>query len=204
MTSDSSFSFAKMFKPGDGAALAILRDITQRQLRESETVKPHSWLYSGEAGYYLRHGRAFGGQPLPPQYEDCVGMATHCHVNSLAACRAHPELRYFTGYYLVSGQVGSHSWCVAPDGGVVETTFPTDIPAGTWVVPEADSRSRTPYMPPEYWAYFGLEFKLPFMESLIDTFGPYLPVLDPDCPFFEQMMTNPYSPDGFTPTPPSP
>jgi hypothetical protein len=204
MTSDSSFSFRSLIAPGEGAQLALLRDLTQRQIREHETVKPHRWLYMGEADYLLRSGRAFGGRVLPAQYEDVVGEPTRCHFNALHACHAHPELRYFTGFYLVSGQVGSHSWCVAPDGGVIETTFPTDTAAGTWVVPEPGSPSRTPYMPPEYWAYYGLEFKVAFIDSIIDTFGPWLPVLDPECPYHEQMMSHSYSPDGFTPTPPSP
>lgn len=206
---NEGFSFRDLIKPGEGARAAMEDELEMRHAREAMAHPKSHWLYTGPAGVVLIHGQFFTGSVLPVQYEGDVGPMTHCHLNAYMACKAHPELRYFTGYYLVAARVAEHSWCVDPDGRVVEVTFPTKNMVGAVVTPEAGSDERTPYMPPQFWSYYGLEFSVAFLDAVIDKFGPYLPVLDPECPYHEQMMTTWHStPDGFdvaaAQTPPTP
>lgn len=200
MKPDESFSFAGLIKPGTAHRHVLERQLQVQQARERER-KPPEWRYAGESDYLLRHGQWFTGRALPDVYDDTVGAMTHCHINSLEACEAHPELRYFTGFYLVAKEVGVHSWCVAPDGGVVETTYPTKgVEPGAITVTMPGSPDGVPYLGPEHWSYFGLEFKASFVRALIAEYGLYLPVLDPICPFHETAMRTRYSVDGWPTT----
>jgi hypothetical protein len=199
MSDNGGFSFRDLIKPGEGAAAALIRDLEARHIKESFNAKA-DWFYTGEAGILQMHGVTFKGQPVPDKYRDLIGPPTRCHFNALVAARDHPELRYFTGMYTVGRMVCQHSWCVDPDGGVVELTFPTeDIDPGTPVATQPGVPPERTYvwMPPEYWAYHGLEFKTSFVEALIEKHGFYLPVLEPGNPWHDQLMSTFYSPDGF-------
>lgn len=52
-----------------------------------------------------------------------IGRARECHENSAALVREDPTLVCHYGYALSDdGMWREHSWCVKPDGGIIETT----------------------------------------------------------------------------------
>jgi hypothetical protein len=52
-----------------------------------------------------------------------LGRARECHQNSAALVRQDPTLVCHYGYALSDdGMWREHSWCVKPDGGIIETT----------------------------------------------------------------------------------
>lgn len=195
MPADDSFSFGSLIKPGDAHRHAIMRELSTRAAREHGP-----WLYKGEASYIMAHGQYFQGRVLPDAHDDLVGEMTFCHRNALAAALERPELRYFTGFYMVGRQVGQHSWCVDPMGDVVEVTYPTKgLEPGAMTAETLDGFA-IPWLPPERWAYFGLEFDATFVSALLDRYGDWLPILDCDpplAPFHTDAMSHVYSPRGW-------
>jgi hypothetical protein len=182
------FSFRSLIKPGEGSRRAIQQDIQERTHRDPDG--PHAYL--------KRHGFTFSGRVLPEDYDDVVGPPTQCHVNSLKACLAHPELRYFTGYYTVGREVCEHSWCVDPDGEVVETTYPTrDVEHNARMARKEGGPSDFGWLPPDHWSYFGLEFDAEFVEALIEHYGLHLPVYSQHCPYHADFLSHPYSVHGW-------
>lgn len=148
-----------------------------------EQMVPGQW-YSGPGEMLKMHATYFNGRELPDQYKQLQGQPTRCHLNALHACEQDPELRYFTGLYAVNYDITHHSWCVDAEGQVVEVTYPTENPG-----PHARMGSR-PYgedgpvvptslgwVPPNAWAYVGLEFDVSFVRQWYDQTG-LLPLLE--------------------------
>lgn len=196
MKGNSGFSLRDLVKPGLGALTAMQRDVEERWRREAPS-KPPTWRYTGEAGILKAHGTFFAGHVLPDAYDDLVGPQTECHLNALAACEARPELRYFTGLYLVGQQVTQHSWCVGVDGKVVEVTFPTKGLEPNAIVAPSPGAYGVPWMPPDYWSYCGLEFDVRFVLAVIEHYGQWLPLLEPLNPYAGELYSTPYRPGGF-------
>lgn len=124
------------------------------------------YLYQGGgAEFLLKHGTFYPGRQLPEHYEHLMGQVSLCFFNSLEAAEAMPELQYCEGYvYTGHSYAFNHAWCIAPDGGVVEVTTPTD--------PESIKRycneEHLPFMPPHTWAYYGVIVAAPFMRAVVD------------------------------------
>lgn len=188
-------------------ALEVHRD----QMQQTLPYKGHR--YQGMADLLLAHGTFFTGRELPEQYRHLRGPEQRCHSNSMAAAiGAYPELRFFTGVYMVVGsKYLTHSWCVAPDDGVVELTL--------WDRTEMDAQGadpsrysfRTdygpvPWVPPAMWAYCGVEYEPEWANKYMDVRG--FPLLDPieaecflptdELPMFKRQ----YDPAGFAYTEP--
>lgn len=197
------FSFRDLVKPGAGAAQAIKSHLELGRHKELRQPVPAGWYYAGPSGLLLSHGRPFEGAVTPEPYRHLIGTPTLCHNNTLAACQADPTLRFFTGYYTVGRMMCQHSWAMMPDDTVVELTYPTFgvHPDARMADTPEDGPSELGWMPPQFWAYFGLEFKVPFIEALIERYGLYWPLLEPGNPFYSSFMATPYTPDGFTVTP---
>lgn len=191
------FKFSDIIKPGQSAQQVMRRELEVRAGRH-RFPPPGQW-YGTPEEMVLKHGEMFGGRVLPDAYADVQGEMTHCHTNSLAAALAHSELRLFTGFYVVTHTVQEHSWCVAPDGGVVETTFPTVTEPGSMSRTEPGGYSK-PWIPPDYWCYFGLEFDTAFVKAFEERTG-CLPVLFADdelfMPWVQRALAKPYSKAGF-------
>lgn len=197
MTPDEDFSFRSLLKPGEGAVKAIERHVAT--LTERERFTPGQW-YGGKGELLKTHGVYFKGQPLPEQYARLRGEPTRCHVNALVACEQEPTLRYFTGLYAAGPDITDHSWCVAPEGGVVELTFPTDARPGARLGRQ-DEMGRTyistlGWTPPETWGYVGLEFDVEFVRRFYDE-TKCLPLLDLPPAFANQPYLKAYTPKGF-------
>lgn len=196
---NGGFSLRDLIKPGDGAENAIRREVELRHGREAFKAKSN-WFYTGEAGMLLLNGQMFPGEVLPEQYRHLVGEPANCHANAVAACREDPTLRFFTGYYTVGRDVTQHSWCIDPLGRLVELTYPTfGVTPGSRIADEDGRPSSVGWMPPEFWRYYGLEFKVPFMDALWAKHGEiWYPMMDPDMPWHSDLMSHIYTPDGFT------
>lgn len=203
MTQDIKFS--DLIKPGEGAMAAMKKEVGARA--KAERFREGRW-YGGLGEILKAHGTYFTGSELPAQYDDVQGPMGKCHINALEACEAHPELRYFTGLYAAGPRITDHSWCVDPDGKVVEVTFPTKGPDTKTMrlaeYPEGEEgrpvRGTLGWTPPHTWAYCGLEFDASFVRRWVDEIQcwPLLAVdrSEPDfiarCPFVK-----PYSPRGY-------
>lgn len=217
MTDD--FSFRSLVPPGVGAERAMGRTLGIWLSREVPLKRPH-WVYAGVADLLLQHGTFFGGRDLPERWDHVRGPGGHCHHNSLDAAEAEPELRYYTGLYMVGRMAQPHSWCVDGDGLVCELTFPDQRlidadggPNGS-LVDEFGRQTGIPWLPPSTWSYVGVEYSVAFVREHGDVRG--LPLLDPlserTFPFglgcYEPdedlpMWATPYSIDGW-PVPPKP
>lgn len=142
------------------------------QLRASQNVlanrfpRSEGYLYSGGgADFLLKHGKFYPGRQLPERYEHLLGVESECFNNALVAAETMPELQYCEGYVMTGhGYAFNHGWCVAPDGGVVEVTVPSD--------PESIKRYKNeehlPFMPVETWAYYGVTVAASFMRAVWD------------------------------------
>lgn len=194
MKPDEGFSLSSLIPAGMGNKVALTKELETRQRRE-KAIKPDGWVYAGPADYILREGRYIPARVLPDHYDDLIGAATECHLNSVIGAER-SGLRYFTGYYLVGQIVGHHSWLMDDDG-VVEVTFPTKgIAPGTMVAPYLSSAS-VPYVGPERWAYFGLEFDVAFIRRAVDEFDGTLPLLENDSILHADAMSHRYSVHGW-------
>lgn len=196
MKRETEFSLSSLFPAGMANKMALTKDLEARQARE-RAIAPGEWIYAGPADYILREGRYYPARALPDEYDHLIGTETECHPNSLLAAER-SGLRYFTGYYLVGQVCGHHSWCMDDDG-VVEVTFPTKgIAPGTLVAPDhARGAARVPYLGPERWAYFGLEFDVAFIRSVVDEHFGTLPLLETDSPLHGDAMSHRYSVHGW-------
>lgn len=109
-------------KPGTANTIALRRELESR--RDRWEMRPGD-LYRGAGDYLLRHGTFFTGRALPDAYVQHYGAPNECFNNAMEAALANPDLRYFEGLYADHSSFTPHAWCVAPDGGVVELTWPT-------------------------------------------------------------------------------
>jgi hypothetical protein len=178
---DDEFSFRSLIKPGAGAKAGMEKEVANRAAHEQ--MVPGQW-YSGVGEMLKSHGTYFPGRELPDQYEHLVGEEEHCHMNALLACEQDPTLRYFTGWYAVNYDITHHSWCVDPDGEVVEVTYGTKQPEPGTVMGSRPGGTGTPivatrlgWMPPSTWSYVGLEFDASFVRRWYDATG-LLPLLE--------------------------
>lgn len=194
----TGFSLRDLIKPGEGAKIAMGRELSTRVIKEAaEAVKP-GWRYSGPADMLKQHGQAFRGDVTPEPYRGLYGTVRECHNNALLACEAAPELRYFTGLYTVGRDVCEHSWCMTPGGTVVEVTYPTfGIAGGTRVNNPDGSLADVGWMPPEFWSYVGLEFDPAFVRAVIERYGIWWPITEVTNPFAGDLYSTPYTPSGF-------
>jgi hypothetical protein len=173
--------FGGLLKPGEAGVIALRRELERRRdtwprsTFGSDAQPPATYVYRGGADMCLRHGRSFKGRVCPEEYRDLVGPNGRCYANALAACQAHPELRYFEGYYSWGrGHFTSHGWAVAPDDGVVELSIET------WLLDEFHGPDGQSIMPAPTWTYWGVEFGAELVDwHLHDDAGPHeLPMLD--------------------------
>lgn len=202
---DESFSFRDLIKPGQGAKAALEKEVERRAKMEKYT--PGRW-YGGLGEMLKAHGTYFTGSVLPDEYDDVVGQMTLCHQNTLDACEARPELRYFTGLYSVGPKIAEHSWAVDPDGKVIEVTYPTKgEDTKIMRLPEYPHGEEGPavrgslgWTPPSTWAYVGLEFDTSFVRRWFDQ-TQLLPLLNghDDMPGVGvRPFLKAYSPRGFS------
>ncbi len=67
----------------------------------------------------LEHGAFL----LPVTLRSELGKARHCHENALVLCRENPGYSLGTGFALwLDGIWRPHSWVLAPERGLIETT----------------------------------------------------------------------------------
>lgn len=143
--------------------------IAELQLRDKQNRSAYrfpssdGYLYQGGgAELVLKHGQFYPGRELPNEYKHLRGEPTMCFNNALVAAETMPELRYCEGYcYTGHGYAFNHGWCVAPDGGVVEVTAPTEWEEAKRYVNEEG----LDFMPVETWAYYGVIVATPFMRA---------------------------------------
>ncbi len=173
----TEFSFRSLVPPGAGAKQALAKHIAQLHLNESRRADP-AWSYSGVGQLLLEHGTFFSGRELPDRWRHAAGSMGQCHHNSLEAALQEPELRYFTGLYMVGLRAIPHSWCV-DDEGLVELTYPTTVEAGqvACIADEFGRATGVPWLPPNTWAYVGVEYDPAFVKEHADLRG--LPIFDP-------------------------
>lgn len=153
-------------KPGEGAQAALRRELERRRSLWDRT----GYHYRGAGDFILQNGAFYAGRELPERYLHLAGEANECFVNSVLACTQDATLTYCEGVYSTGADhFTPHAWCVDPDGGVVEVTFPT-----------RDLERYRPgrhfgglsILPPPSWAYAGVLFpKLEFVAWHLDTHG---------------------------------
>lgn len=147
--------------PGGGIRIAMELELRRRV----EAWNRPGFAYRGSADLLLQHGQYFAGRRTPDEYAHLIGPMGGCFENAVAACEAAPELRYFLGHYDTGGgHFTPHAWCVAPDGGVVEVTLPTDIQRYAHV------RTHLPFLPPDRYGYWGVELRPELVLWALDTF----------------------------------
>lgn len=199
-----NISFRDLIKPGEGAMSAMKKEIDRRAKQEQFT--PGRW-YGGMGEMLKAHGTYFTTASLPEKYADALGEPTQCHTNALEACERHPELRYFTGLYAVGVSIAEHSWCVDPDGNVIEVTYPitADPSARMAEYPYGKEGPARPgslgWLPPSTWVYCGLEFDAGFVRRWYDQTS-VLPLFYPDTDIPAGITERPYlkayKPSGFS------
>lgn len=149
----------------------------RRNLELRRKQRPERWTgyaYQGAADLLLREGKFYPARETPDVYKHLRGAPNECFSNAVYAVTADPSLRYCEGVYNTGfGESVTHGWCIAPDGGVVELTFPTD--------PEIlkisfHGRTGMPLMPLEHWAYWGVTYHIELAAKAMETIG--LPLLD--------------------------
>lgn len=160
---------------GNPAKRQLTRDLELRLARVTASDRFRAYPYrGGGAELCLRHGKFYQGRQVPDRYAHLVGGEGRCFLNAATAVREMPELVYCEGYYTTgAGSPSTHGWCVAPDGGMVELTMPTD--AETLAL----TRNRDtglPFVPPSRWGYYGVTFAAPLVWQHADALG--LPMLD--------------------------
>jgi hypothetical protein len=148
-------------------------ELRRKRLEEAAQFSPgDGYVYRGGADLALRHGKFYPGRLLPAQYMPHQGDLGHCFANAQNAANADPSLTYCEGYYTTGyGVPLAHAWCVAPDGEMLELTFPL----------QHLDRARSPetkmkFLPPEHWGYYGLTFDVRLVNDHDGKFG--LPMLD--------------------------
>lgn len=158
--------FEGVFKdPAEANILAMKRELAQR--RENWTRS--GYLYHGGGDFLLRHGAFYSGRQLPDRYAHLFGEPNACFWNALEVAKAHPELRYCEGVYAAHGAFTPHAWCVAPDGGVVEVTWPTRPEHGSEY--GRDVTMKMPLVAAERMAYCGVFFRWELIEWFSETYG---------------------------------
>jgi hypothetical protein len=151
--------------PGDGTRLALRRELERRV---AAWDRPGSWAYRGSADLLLQHGEFFVGREVPEEYAELVGAVGGCFENAADAAEARPELRYFQGVYSTgSAHYTPHGWCVAPDGGVVEVTWPTRNLHSNM----RDASSNLPVAQPDRIGYWGVEMRPELMRWFAEHVG---------------------------------
>lgn len=148
--------------------------ILHRELELRRTREPRSgWgkVYRTGADLLLQHGRFWPGRKQPEQYRHLAGPMGECYWNALKACEADRSLRYVEGIVACGGSTfTSHGWCVAPDGGVVDLTYPDEMAGGTNV------HTGLPILPHEHWGYWGV-----FIRPELARTQAIMPMLGRDC-----------------------
>lgn len=169
--------------PADRQAQVLRRDL---ELRRDTWAGPpsgpgkgltHPYYFRGGADMCLRHGKFRPGRELPDEYTDVWKLKGDgmCFYNALAACQRDPALRYCEGYCNVGrGNQITHAWCIAPDDGVVDVTYPHHMPEGVFYT---QSLPTLPVLPPRTWGYWGVIFPLALVE-FHDTEPLHLPFFD--------------------------
>jgi hypothetical protein len=164
----SGFKFSDLIPPGEGARLALQRELEARRERWNRP----GYHYRGGGDFLLQHGQFYPGRVIPDQYADLQGEPTYCFGNAAQAALARPDLQFCEGVYALNGHFTPHAWCIDGDGGVVEVTFPT-----TQWAEARDAKTYMKFNPPERWGYWGVVF--PELEFIIwhgETLG--MPMLD--------------------------
>lgn len=152
----------------------VLRaDLELRRSAGKTSGRWEEYQYDGVADLLLQHGQFYAGRQIPERYAHLMGEESMCFHNAAQAAMAEPSLRYCEGcYWTGQGYAMAHAWCVAPDGGMVEVTLPSD--------PETVAIMRTrvdlPFLTPEHWAYWGAIFTVELAREHMDRFGQ--PMLD--------------------------
>lgn len=134
------------------------------------------YRFQGGADLCLQHGKFRPGRDLPDQYKPLWSLdGTTCYINALLAAQADSSLRYCEGYSAVGrGDFISHAWCIAPDDGVLEVTYPTNVGDEGWATTSLPS---LPVLPPRAWGYWGVTFRTELVE-LHNAEPLHLPFLD--------------------------
>lgn len=146
--------FDGLLKPGDGSRLALQRELEGRRDRWDRP----GYLYRGAGDYLLQHGKFYGGRVCPDEYMHLFGAPNECFANALNAALHHPDLRYVEGVYSTGHTwFTPHAWCLAPDGEVVELTFPTHD------LERYHNHLGLPILPPDRWGYWGVIFEPEFV-----------------------------------------
>lgn len=155
------------------------RYAAEKTLAVRRALPKRGSAYNNAYDLLAQHGEWFGGRVTPQEFEHLRGPWQHCHRNSLDAALADSSLRYFTGYYCVAQRLLFHSWCVTPDGGAVELTFPTVMPPGAGWQTTDGGGGEIPWLPPPHWLYVGVEYDTAFVAEAAHRRGFSLPLLDP-------------------------
>jgi hypothetical protein len=158
-------------KPGKGAELALRRELETRR----EKWERHGYFYRGAGDLLLQHGRFFTGRVLPDEYAHLRGPRALCFGNAMEAVQADPSLTYYEGVYSTGGgHFTTHGWCVAPDGGVVELTYPTDPEEHEEIVAQTGGA----ILPAEHWGYWGVPFAIELVDWHFHQPNHGLPMID--------------------------
>lgn len=170
----SEFSFRDLIPPGEGGRAALQRELEERRKRWD---KP-GYRYRGAGDLLLQHGETFTGRDLPEEYVHLMGPPSRCFDTALAAALATPGLRLFEGVYSTGGgHFTPHGWCVAPDGGVLELTYPTRDRAG-YLPGDLAGIPGAKVLDPEHWVYCGVEIQPELVRWCLDEGSIEVPLMD--------------------------
>jgi hypothetical protein len=144
--------FGGLLKPGDAGMTALRLELERRRDSYGSEFPRPPYVFRGGADMCLRHGESFKGRVTPEKWRHLMGENGRCYINALTAAEAHPELRYFEGYYSWGkGHFTSHGW-VVDDEGVVELSIET------WLLENFHDKNGGPILPAPVWSYWGVEF----------------------------------------------
>lgn len=182
-------NYRDLLKPGAGAQMALEKEL------EFKAGRPgNGSVYPNPYALLREHGTFFTGRQLPGEYECLCGEMMQCHWTAVEAAQQAPELRFFTGLYMIQGTATWHSWCADTDTKLIELTYPTFPQAGM-----IDFHTRQPWTPPETWRYIGVEYDTAWVDDYFDHHGTA--ILDPaygeDTGLPLPSLGHRYSPRGF-------
>ena len=102
--------------------------------------------------FYLKLGSP--GVPVASEFKR--GTPKHCYMNAGRLAQEHAELAYCEGFAVQPGLIAvHHAWCLTPDGGVVDVTWPFNPGTQYWGIALSTEFLLESLMKTEVWGILG-------------------------------------------------
>ena len=151
--------------PAERARASFTKDFELQRSRW-QPLDDDPFVYRGGFDLVLKHGEFYMGRKLPDQYAHLFGVESACFFNALEAVQADPTLKYCEGWATTGyGEPNHHAWAIAPDGGVLDLTWHTDIEWSPYAAPGITT------LPPDRWSYYGVILHPDLVQELLDLTG---------------------------------